>query len=243
LNEKNLEAMSRGREYMLARIANLPIPLRTSSPELAYMRSPFSEDWETTTERVSEFIRRFGELAPGIRPDNFYRFVVGFRFHWKWRQGKNGTVRSKRYPVSLSLERKGRKERPQIELDDASAWATNILNRRILSGDDLGPNPVLDVDFSTGRVMVKPETLLDWLVWSLMECRTRLAICQRKGCATPFFVKSHPRNRYCSPECSHQEREIKKAKWEKSNRSQRTTEQTARKVKVSQKKPTKRRKV
>jgi hypothetical protein len=210
---------------MLAKFANLPVLGRPERPDLVYMGSPCTVDLkpeskdihehiEIATRAAEEFREHYGDLAPGIIPPAYENFVVPFRYHWKWTRDGRGALRSRRYPVMVTLDRTGSGEKPQTELGDASAWARNILNRRA-GFDYLGPKPALDVDFAKGRITVIPETLLDWLVLSLMECRTRLAICKRKRCVTPFFVKDHPKNKYCSPECSALAHDGQKREWEK----------------------------
>src|SRR5258708_3110277 len=73
--------------------------------------------------------------------------------------------------------------------------------------------PAIIPDFTSGRISLKPRNLLDWLVQSLLECRNNLAICERKDCSTRYFIKSHPRQRFCSAPCADTVRETKKKAW------------------------------
>lgn len=78
--------------------------------------------------------------------------------------------------------------------------------------------PALRVDFSDGKIKSSPaNTLLDWLANALVECRHRLGNCEREGCKTPYFMKSHPRGRYCSEACFRESRREKKNQWWKQN--------------------------
>jgi hypothetical protein len=80
----------------------------------------------------------------------------------------------------------------------------------------------VSADFSTGRIAFNPKaTLLDWLASSLLDCRHKLGFCSRKRCATPYFVKTHPRARYCSEACFRESRLESKSRWWKRNRSKR----------------------
>jgi hypothetical protein len=151
-------------------------------------------------------------LAPGITGDEWYVHVITFRYHWYWRQEKRDPRH--RRPLFLSAQlREESRELSINEMDDASAWATCRLNRNYLR---------IEVDFPSGRINVRPSTLVDWLVLSLIECRRNLAICARESCPTPYFVKTHPRTRYCSPTCFAAAREAGQRRWEKENRSVRS---------------------
>jgi hypothetical protein len=185
MDPKNVEALTYGAEYMLAKFVNLPDKPGDSKP-------------------AEEFRERFGELFPGIDPENYWVDVSNFRKAWH---------------AKTTLDRAR-----------ISAYMTNLFNRKlgshvkpmprhaILSGD---PRyyPAVEVDFSSGQIAVSRfATLLDWLAMSLSGCRRKLGICEREGCTTPYFVKMHSRSRYCSEECFRQSRLEKKNQWWKNNR-------------------------
>ena len=187
MDKKNQEALAYGREYMLAKLANLSSP---TSPQ--------------DTKPAEEFKHQFGELYPNLDLVVYQRFALSFRYHWMW------------------------KKRKPHEQMDTSAWVANVLNRRLaittegqdrLVYHDPSAPPVLEVDFPSGRFKFRPETLLDWLVLSLLECRQNLAICERKECPTPCFVKTHPRAKYCSEACFQHSRLEQKNQWWRENRS------------------------
>jgi hypothetical protein len=158
---------------------------------------------------AEEFEDRFGRLFPGVAPKDYCELVKGFRNAW-------------------------RAKKPN-ELLAVGTYLEFIFNRvfcnhgmsetewpDVLAGD---PRwfPALKVDFSSGKISVTPhKTLLDWLAQSLLECRHRLGICEREGCATPYFVKAHPRARYCSEACFRASRLEKKNSWWKENRGKGT---------------------
>jgi hypothetical protein len=209
MDTKNLEAMSRGREYMLAKFANLPFPAIPGTVSPRFIESPCVQDAAVAQEAVNEFRRQFGDLSPQIEPNTWHRFVLSFRYHWHWRRPEaDRQVRRRNIPLSFRMQA-GSHEKQQIDMDDPSAWSTNLLNLHALK---------IEVDFSSGRITITPQTLLDWLVLSLIECRRGLAICAREACATSYFVKTHPRTKYCSIECFHLERERGQKEWERANR-------------------------
>jgi hypothetical protein len=206
MDANNLQAMSRGREYMLAKFANLPLPASVSPK---FIELPCVPDVVVAQKAVDGFREQFGDLSPDIEASDWYRFVLTFRYHWHWRRAEaNGQVRRRNILLSFRMEA-GSQEKQQIEMDDASAWSTNILNFRA---------PKIEVDFSSGRITLRPQTLLDWLVLSLIECRRSLSICAREECATPYFVKTHPRTKYCSIDCFNLARERGQKEWETANR-------------------------
>jgi len=205
MNGKNVEAMGRGREYMLARFANLPLP---GSITPKFLEQP-SGDLATAEKALCEFRSEFGELGPEITGDKWYVYLITFRYQWYWRQANRNPEH--RRPLSISIHLRGKKRRLSInEMDDASAWATSILNRNNLD---------VEVDFPSGRINLRPNTLIDWLVLSLIECRRKLTICANGSCRKPYFVKTHPRDRYCCKDCSDMGRQVGQQRWEQANRS------------------------
>jgi hypothetical protein len=189
VDSKNTAALTYGPEYMLGKFANLP-------------------DKPGDSKAAEEFQERFGSLFPGLDLKDFCVDVAAFRKAW---------------------HAKGAVEREAVGL-----YLANLFNRtfqfhvkpvtpsdgwkRILAGD-ARYFPAVKVDFSSGKIGLAPSaTLLDWLAISLLDCRHRLGICERDGCATPYFVKMHPRARYCSEDCFRQSRLEKKNQWWKLNR-------------------------
>jgi hypothetical protein len=187
---KNVDALTYGPEYMLGKFANLPDKPGESKP-------------------AEEFFERFGELFPGLDPGNYWVDVSDFRKAWHAKSSsERNVVGSKLTHIFNRSLRTHVKLRPRTDGFDIG----------ILVGD---PRyyPAVTVDFSSGKVTVSPTgTLLDWLAYALVECRRRLGICERGGCTTPYFVKLHPRARYCSENCFHQSRQQKKAQWWQDNR-------------------------
>jgi hypothetical protein len=150
------------------------------------------------TEPAEKFRERFGDPYPGLDPKRYFEHVYIFRRIWT--------------------------AKTHVEQMDAGAYIKNVFNRELAqmpetdTPDDPRFRPALMVDFASGRISVKPETLLDFLASWLLVCRDKLAICEREGCQHPYFVKIHARQRFCTPECANSVRESKKAEWWAVNR-------------------------
>jgi hypothetical protein len=191
---KNVGALTYGPEYMLGKFANLPDKPGDSKP-------------------AEEFLERFGELFPGLDPEKYWVDVADFRNAWHAKSS------FEREAVGENLTRLfNRSLRSHVKPLPRNEFG--FFDVGILSGNpDPRYFPAMKVDFSSGKVTVSPTgTLLDWLACALVECRRRLGICEREGCTTPYFVKMHPRARYCSEDCFHQSRQRKKTQWWKDNR-------------------------
>lgn len=204
MNDKLLQAMGRGREYMLAAFANLPIPGH-SKP--AFLEAPCTEDSTHALSAMRAFQREFGELYPGATELDWVVHILQFRYQWRWKANQAATGPSRRGLTANTNLASNR--RPHFAMDDPSAWATAFLRKR--------PLPI-DVDFPTGKLTVVPETVLDWLVLSMIACRRNLSICANPGCQTPYFVKTHPRAIFCSLDCSAAGRARSQREWEKAKR-------------------------
>ena len=196
MDSKNAEAITYGPEYMLAKFANLP-------------------DKPGDSEPAKEFRERCGDVFPGLYPEKYWVDVGEFRKAWHAKKplerGAVGRYLSNLFSRNLRFHVKS----------DYAEWlergGTGPGPHGILSGD-ARYYPAVKVDFSSGKVSPTSATLLDWLASSLLECRHRLGICEREGCSTPFFVKDHPRRRYCSEDCFRQSRQGKKNQWWKDHR-------------------------
>lgn len=203
---EHLAYAATGREYMLARFANLPL---LGKNQVEMIRFPYTMNERLSEMKLTEFREEFGELYPGIRRRDWYNFIMEFRYYWYWKRGSAHTVGLRR-PLKLRLAKPGAILKEFNAMDDPSAWATTMLNGRVLE---------LKVDFPAGRIDIRPNTLLDWLVLSFIDCRLRLAICANEECGTPYFVKIHPRTRYCSTACSGIGRQKGQRKWEEEHRT------------------------
>src|SRR5579884_1192702 len=201
MDPKNVEALTYGAEYMLGKFANLPDKPGDSKP-------------------AEEFRERFGELFPGLDPENYWVDVAEFRAAW---HAKSSPGRA----MMISL------------------YMTGLINR--ILGPHVKPvddprhfYPPVEIDFSSGTTFVSRfATLLDWLANSLLKCRRRLGVCEREGCTTPYFVKMHSRSRYCSENCFRESRLAKKNRWWKANRGK-GVQKSAPHQKTRAKRPTKR---
>jgi hypothetical protein len=225
MDNENLKALREGAVNMLARFANLPMPFVASSPN--FVHSPQDGDEAQARKSLAGFVVKFGHLHPGVDDiSRYWSYVSNFRYHWRWRSQR--TSPSDGQPTVSFLRRKESTKIDAIEQDDASDWITNIWNRR--GNRSLGPPLDLEVDFSSGRTRIIPETLLDWLVLKLMDYRYDLAICPRLGCTTPYFVKTPQYKKYCSRECFLLQRAAQKEDWEERNRSNGARKHSARKT-------------
>lgn len=192
MDTNNTKALTHGPEYMLGKFANLPDKPGDSKP-------------------AEEFQEQFGNLYPGLDPENYWVDVANFREAWHARNaGELEAVGSYLTDVFNRTHRRHVRS-PEEEGESGAA-------RAVLAGD-ARYNPAVKVDFSSGKIALDPSaTLLYWLANSLLQCRHRLGICKRQGCATPYFVKSHPRAKYCSELCFRESRLEKKNQWWKDNR-------------------------
>jgi hypothetical protein len=190
VDSKNAGALTYGSEHVLTRFANLP-------------------DAQNDVGPPEDFRQQFGELFPGLGPQDYWIEVVNFRAAWRAKTSHQKEVVSGYLTRLLNRSRRPHVKEPQGELAVFTAYLAR----------DPRYFPQLKVDFSDGKIKSAPAaTLLDWLANALLEHRHKLGICAREGCTTPYFVKSHPRGRYCSESCFRASRLEKKNQWFKRNR-------------------------
>jgi hypothetical protein len=188
---KNLAALRRGGDYMLARFANLPVPgSGGGAPKIA---GPFARTEAEWLRAVRRFCQEFGDLHPGIPESNWLRYVLGFRCNWlPVARGEHVPTGRGRLRVRLSAA-DGIGPKNINEMDDPSAFASVVLA--------LCPRPMA-VDFFSARLEAGPETLLHWLLLRFVERRRNLAYCALEGCEHPYFVKARAKNKYCTEKCA-----------------------------------------
>jgi hypothetical protein len=190
MDDKNLEALTYGPKWMLAKFANLCT--------------------DSTSADVQEFCETYGDLYPGWDADSardlYAYYVGGFQLAW---DAKN---RATRALVSKFIT--------DIFEQDILAVVMRGATAEKLGRDPDNPEsrPAIVADFESGKITVRPRTLLDWLAKSLLDYRDELAICKRENCENPYFVKTHARQRFCSPSCANQVRKQKKERWWAKNR-------------------------
>lgn len=222
LSEKNYEALTYGPEYLLGKFVNLPQDPDDPKP-------------------AEKFRERFGDLYPGLAPEDYWEHVVGFRLAWIAEE-KSGLQRVSDY-IGGILNRSRLSDDIFVQIfkdacrarDEVMTSNPSLMKVDASSGDLVfepgtltsllkmcAHHPlfkaVLTVDFSTGEHGVKGQTLLDCLALWLLKCRNRLAICERKECLHPYFVKSHIRQKFCSEDCAQVGRAAKKKVWWAKNR-------------------------
>jgi len=197
MDQKQLAAVSCGPEWLLTKFVNLPVNRSVTKP-------------------AEDFCHFYGELWPGYPPSDYWELVNAFRFHWT--------------------------AKTEAQKDQLSLFFRKLFSNQIrpAARPDAPPaqEPLLKLDARIGKVTLPLQTLLgllehhrvirfdarsllDYMVTWLMVFRRqrKLAVCELKGCPQPYFVKSHPRYRYCSPTCGDQARMVRKARWQRENRA------------------------
>jgi hypothetical protein len=139
---------------------------------------------------VAEFLRRYGELQPGLGEHGCRTLVNMFRKAWEAK-----TAEEKERVSGL------------LNFMLAPKCASGLILKAILEvpgvHTEFVPSPRVVTDFGSGKLRIEPESLLHWLVMSLSACRNRLARCERQDCKTPLYVRMHARQRYCSRSCAN----------------------------------------
>ncbi len=196
MDARNWELIGLGEEEALWKFASLPIEKAAAEG--------FCRDW--------------GELYPGVTPRECLGFVKVFQ--WAWRATTDDEKESVSQNITAIFERDTSLLRrlPPFKRHQAPAKSGEIAWGGLPNLDDPGRRPAVVADFTTGTVTVKPRTLLDWLAKWLLQYRDSLAICERKGCTTAYYVKTHPRQRFCTPKCADSARQQKKKQWWAENR-------------------------
>ncbi len=192
MDAKNLEALTLGPELMLRRFVNLPDRSRPEALRAA----------------VDDFRAAYGELVPDLSVDGYGFFSGVFKSAWQARTEQD----KQKISLYLTTIFEWAIDADKGALGGVMEAAVLKLNRPHMM------RPGFVADFSSGQITIKPRTLLDWLVKSLLEYRDKLAICQRHGCPHPYYVKTHTRQLFCSEECANVIRQEKKERWWKANR-------------------------
>jgi len=198
----------------LEKFVNLPLPRSPLQPGLKSLCTPNDgKSNEHTAGAVDDFVKKFGELAPGFPKSRYHKVVAGFRFHWGWAMESKGPIRNRKMPVQIALQYVENQKKRNNTLSKIEGWCADILNRNwkwdedaVRDGAKPLPRPSFGVDFPNGRIIVAHETRLDSLVLSLMRYRNSLRVCQHRDCETPFFVSESTNQKYCTPECNAEER-------------------------------------
>ncbi len=172
---------------------------------------------------VEEFQQVYGALYPGLIVREFQVFVKIFQ--GAWRATTDDEKKAISQHITAIFERDSIEPfkgdwggLPTFEPGSAKSVALSPVSHQELGRNDPRARPAVVADFDTGTVTIEPRTLLDWLAESLLKCRNRLAVCEREGCTTPYFVKSHARQRFCTPKCADSARQQKKEQWWAENR-------------------------
>jgi hypothetical protein len=197
MNRKLAETIARGPEWLLREFVNLP-PDGKADGIKAYeaFRSLYGDLW-----------------GPDYPASDYYDLVRAFRIHWM--------AKTEQQLVSF-IEKLFAGQLKPAKLGDERYLGMKLTSR---AGTVRLPVETL-VDILASRRAphdFKPRTLLDYLaVWLLTFRRQRkLAFCELKGCPRPYYVKDHPRHRYCSQTCSHEAKIRREVRWWHDNRGSR----------------------
>jgi hypothetical protein len=153
-------------------------------------------------KRAERFRKSYGELYPGLPLASYGGYAEIFRQAWRAKTPEE--IKSVGSQLGTLLER---------------AWMLLLLLKR--DGSNLPRGGLLAVDFSKGTIDFKQQTLLGVLTVKLIENREKLAVCEQgKDCPTPFYIKEHSRQVFCSTVCADSVRGRKKKAWQQAHRSE-----------------------
>src|SRR6267142_4344520 len=114
---------------------------------------------------VTKFQSCYGELETGLSEHGCRTVVCWFRIAWG----------------AETLEEKQRVTR-LLGTQLAAKYASGLILNVPGIPKEFVPSPKVIPDFGAGKLRIEPESLLHWLVMSLLACRNRLARCERKDC-------------------------------------------------------------
>lgn len=149
---------------------------------------------------AEEYEQQYGGLFPSLKPQDYFGYVRILQQAWTAR------TEDELRATGMQLQRIFERE-PGLPM----RYDANEITSR----------PAVVVDFATGRLTLKPRTLLDTLAATVLAYRDKLGHCERgSDCPHPYFIKSHARQRFCSASCADTIRKRKKSQWWKDNREE-----------------------
>lgn len=149
-------------------------------------------------EAFARFKRRWERYGLPLGGDEGYFRWVQQRLQEVW-DGRKAGIEGTQVALCLGL----RTDEPVLDLDTG----------RFL--DSSGEPPPIRVDWSGGRLYLEPRDLME-VAWLTLLCNSRrLAICgnQMNGCLTPYFLRTKPKQRFCSDACALPTQREHKLKW------------------------------
>jgi len=153
----------------------------------------------TNYEEMEE-IEKFGNMDGGLYPlplDQYHGMARIFQQVWK--------------------------DRSPAQLEALNRQLEMIFERRpelVGTVDPTHERPAIVVDSAHGSIGVTPRTMLDILGVAILTNIKKLAMCEREGCPTPYFIKKHARQRFCSTDCADTVRGRKKKAWQDTHRDE-----------------------
>ena len=171
---------------------------------------------------LRRFVKRFGPLFPGLDGIGRKQAVGLPKEHELPSQGarQDTGMATYRGPAGhekyLHLFRGAWIAKTDQDRMTVAEYLEDILNRRRIA--NLAP-PRLSVDHRSLRVSIVPDTLLDLLVkWVIELPAWQLGTCELQDCSHRYYIKKHPRDRYCSPQCTREADRLKKLRWSRRSR-------------------------
>lgn len=203
MNVKLAEAIRWGPQRLLKDFVNLPVPEDMPGDKPKFPR-----------EAYEEFRKAYGDLwGPHYPISDYYDVVRAFRDHWTAK-----TEAQKQQLVSF-VEKLFAGQLKPAKLGNDRYFGIRLTSQAGSVRFPIG-TLVQILTSHRGPHDFEPRTLLDYLaVWLLTFRRQRkLGFCERKGCLHPYYVKDHPRYRYCSEACSYEASIGRKSHWWRKNR-------------------------
>jgi hypothetical protein len=201
MDKKLANAINRGRKAVLEEFVNI--------------------DPNNPGEGLLRFFRNYGALFPGLDGVG-KREQKGRSNQEKAHSSSNDQAEVRRYHGPMGHEgllhffRGAWTAKAREDLTAVAEVLEGILNRRRMA--DVPP-PKLSVDHRSLQISIVPDTLLDLMVKWWMESPTwQLGTCELRGCPHRYYLKEHPRDRYCSIGCTHEADRLKKLRWSRKSR-------------------------
>jgi hypothetical protein len=199
-----------GPRVVLGHLVNVPAPedIKSYSDVLEELFTTGTLKFGAASRaRAQEFIDRFGPLRPWVQDilDGVTDVMVWsnmFRTAWSVPRTKN-VIRNVNDALASLFESRARESQ-------ADAFS----GRRPPEAQ-----PILQPDFSTGKLTPIPRTLADALAIELLRAHRALDRCHNPECKR-LFVKTYSRDLYCGPRCGDLMRGQGQRRWTEEHREE-----------------------
>ena len=202
MDKKLAYAINRGGKAVLEEFVNIdPNHPWPGLPDFVKRYGPLVRGLDGIGEKPAEKARRNQDQAHPSWPDR-----VGVRRYL-------GPVGHEKY---LHLFRGAWMAKTDEDRKAVADFLGDILNRKRMT--DVTP-PRLSVDHRSFHISIVAETLLDLMAkWLIESPAWQLGTCELQGCPHRYYVRQHPRDRYCSPQCTREADRLKKVRWSRKSR-------------------------